>query len=524
MASNVQFPCDEAVIQTGPEAQPCAKRQKTWVLVATILGSSMAFIDGTVVNVALPFIQAQFNATVSEFQWVVESYALFLAALILLGGSLGDHFGRKRIFGIGIAVFTIASIACGLAQDVTQLILARALQGIGGALLVPGSLAIISATFPESERGKAIGTWSAFTAITTAIGPVLGGWLVETLSWRWIFYMNVPITIAVVAILITYVPESRDPDARALDPIGAVLVTLGLGGVIYGLIESNTHSFGHPLVLGALVLGVISLIGFVISQRRISEPMLPLAIFESKTFTGANILTLLLYAGLGGALFFFPFNLLQVQGYSATAAGAAMLPLIAILFLMSRWSGGLVDRFGSKLPLIIGPLIAAAGFALMAVPGIGGPYWTTYFPAIVVLGLGMAISVAPLTTTVMNAVSERRAGLASGINNAVSRAAGLIAIAVMGIVVTLVFNQQLDTQLASLEAADGVIAEINAQRDQLAGITVPDSASSEMTENLDSAIDWSFIAAFRIAMLIAALLAVLSALSALLLIEGKRRD
>lgn len=528
MANSVRPPCDEGVMHATPAPSPtraAAHNVGPWILAATILGSSMAFIDGTVVNVALPVLQRDLQATVADVQWVVEAYSLFLAALILVGGSLGDHYGRRRIFAIGVALFALASVGCGFSADTTQLILARAIQGIGGALLVPGSLAIISASFDAKQRGKAIGTWSGFTAITAALGPVLGGWLIQNASWRWVFFINVPLAIAVLVLLFWRVPESRDVDSpRKLDWWGASLVTLGLGGVVYGLIEASTLGLGHPLVLGALAVGVIALIAFFLLESRIAAPMLPLNLFRSRNFRGANILTLLLYAALGGALFFVPFNLIQVQHYSPTAAGAALLPLILIMFLLSRWAGGLVNRYGARLPLVVGPIIAALGYALFALPDIGGSYWTTYFPAVVVLGVGMVISVAPLTTTVMGAVEQHFAGIASGINNAVSRTAGLLAIAVQGIVVASIFASSLDQRLASSPFSTEVRHAIAAQHSKLLGITIPTGVSSGMHAQLVQAINESFVYGFRIAMLIAAALSLAAALSAWLSIEGRQKE
>jgi len=367
----IRQPCDEGVIIAQKSTAPCAKKLGRWVLAATILGSSMVFIDGTVVNVALPALQTSLNATVTDVQWVVEAYALFLAALLLLGGSLGDHFGRKRIYAIGISVFVLASIWCGLSPNIFQLIVARAVQGVGGAMLVPGSLAIISASFPEAERGKAIGTWSGSTAITTAMGPVLGGWLIEHVSWRAVFFLNVPLALVTLALVFIFVPESRDEEESGkLDLTGAALATAGLGTIVYGLIESSRLGWQNPIVIATLAGGAIVLAIFIVVEARKRHPMMPLTLFHSGNFTGANLLTLFLYAALAGTLFFLPLNLIQVQGFTATAAGAASLPFILIMFLLSRWSGGLVKRYGSRLPLIVGPLIATAGFALFVLPGV----------------------------------------------------------------------------------------------------------------------------------------------------------
>lgn len=514
-------PCDEAVIRASEASAPCRSYSEAWILAATILGSSMSFIDGTVVNVALPVLQADLKATVADVQWVVEAYALFLSALILVGGSLGDRYGRRRIFAIGIALFTAASVGCGLAQTTLELIVARAVQGVGGALLVPGSLAIISASFTEEKRGRAIGTWSGFSAITAGFGPLFGGFLIEHVSWRAIFFINVPIAVVVLAILFRHVPESRDESAARLDLVGAVLCTFGLGGIVYGLIESSVLSFSDPVVIASLVLGVIILIAFVYAEAHSSAPMMPLDLFRSRNFSGANILTLLLYGGLGGALFFVPFDLIRVQGYSATAAGAAFLPFILLMFLLSRWSGGLVTRFGGKLPLVVGPIIAAAGMALFARPDIGGSYWTTFFPASVVLGLGMTIAVAPLTTVVMGAVESRHAGIASGINNAASRAASLIAIAALSVVAVQEFAHSLDGRLNSLRVSPHLYQLIDAQRTRLADARVPSVVTGHARTALHRAIAESFVSSFRLAVLIGAAMALASALTAAVMIEGK---
>jgi EmrB/QacA subfamily drug resistance transporter len=522
MANIVRQPCDEGIIKSRVAAAPCTKATGPWILAATILGSSMTFIDGTVVNVALPALQANLNATVVDVQWIVESYALFLAALLLVGGSLGDHFGRRLIFSLGVALFTLASVWCGVAPDIKQLIIARAVQGVGGALLVPGSLAIISASFGDEERGQAIGTWSGFTAITAAVGPVVGGWLIEHVSWRAIFFINVPLATVVLVLVLRHVPESRDEwGSGGLDWLGAALTTVSLGAIVYGLIESSRLGFGHPQVLIALVCGVAVSMMFILVEERKRNPMVPLNLFRSRNFSGANLLTLFLYTALSATLFFFPLNLIQVQGYTATAAGAASLPFILIIFFLSRWSGGLVNRYGAKLPLVVGPIIAALGFALFIRPRIGGSYWTTFFPAVVVLGFGMAMSVAPLTTTVMDAVRKNSAGIASGINNAVSRTAGLLAVATLGLVMLHTFNHSLDRRLSKVEITPEVHRSLDDQRLRLAGAEIPGNLDPEKRIMLKQAIGESFVSGFRLIMMIAVTLALLSALVAWLLIQGK---
>jgi EmrB/QacA subfamily drug resistance transporter len=520
MANIGRPPCDEGVIRTSRALAPCTRAAAPWVLAATIIGSAMAFIDGTVVNVALPQMQQRLGATAVDAQWIVEAYALFLAALILVGGSLGDHYGRRRIFLLGVGIFTVASVACALALTPQQLIAARAVQGVGGALLVPGSLAIIGASFREEDRGKAIGTWSGFSGITTAIGPVVGGYLVDNVSWRAAFLLNVPLATAVILIAVRYVPESRDPDSRRLDVPGAVLATVGLGGIVYGLINSSLAGFGSAAVILSLFLGTLALVAFVAREQRTQDPMLPLTLFRSRNFSGANLLTLLLYAALGGALYFLPFALIQVHGYSATAAGSAFLPFVIITFLMSRWAGGLVTRYGARLPLIIGPVIAATGFILFAIPGTEGSYWTTFFPAIVVLGFGMSFVIAPLTTTALNSVEGRHSGLASGVNNAVSRTASLIAIPVLGIFVFVVFSASLDAQVATLDLSQGAHQQLEAQKVNLGAAQVPEGLGDE-TAAVQRAIRESFVAGFRVAMFVAVGLALASAVAAGFMIEGK---
>jgi EmrB/QacA subfamily drug resistance transporter len=524
MPGFIQEPCDKNVIRSAAATAPCSKSAGRWVLVATTLASSMAFIDSTVVNVALPALQANLNATIVDVQWVIEAYSLLLAALLLVGGSLGDHYGRRRIFLLGVAIFALASAWCGCAFDIRQLIVARAVQGFGAALLIPGSLAIISSSFPENERGRAIGTWSGFSAITTAIGPVLGGWLIEHVSWRAVFFINIPIALLVIFISLRAVPESSDKESAKLDWLGAIIGTVGLGALVYGLIESSRLGLSDRSVIVVLVAAIFILIVFLFVEARLSQPMLPLPLFRSRTFTGTNLLTFLLYAALGGTLFFLPLNLIQIQHYPPTAAGAVLLPFILIMSLLSRWSGGLVTVYGPRLPLIVGPIIVAAGYALFILPRVGGSYWTTFFPPIVVLGLGMAITVAPLTTTVMSSVSQNRAGVASGVNNAVARTAGLLAIAVLGIVMVQVFKHNLDRRLAESKLPTSVIKSVETQSTKLAAIIIPENLDLATKQLIRQAIDKSFVAGFRSVMAIGATLAGASALITLILIRANPRN
>lgn len=474
----------------------------------------MAFIDGTVVNVALPALQSAFLASIADVQWVVEAYALLLAALLLAGGSLGDRFGRRKVYVVGVAIFAVASAWCGLARNIDMLVWARSIQGLGAALLVPGSLALITASFPESTRGQAIGTWSGFSAITAAIGPVIGGWLIEHSTWRWVFFLNLPLALTVI-LLSARVPESRNERAsHHLDWLGAMLATLGLAGVTYALIEWPARArHDGTLIAAAAGFGAAALAAFVAVEHWSKAPMVSLKLFRSRNFAGANLLTLFLYASLGGLMFFFPMDLIQIQHYTATQAGMAFLPFVAIMFGLSRWAGGLVARYGSRLPLTVGPLVAACSFALFAVAPQNGNYWAAFFPAVLVMGLGMAISVAPLTTTVMNAVPDSESGVASGINNAVSRLAALLAVAAFGAILVTVFNHSLDQHLAQLTLNPNARAQIDAARPQLAAAHNSDSV-------IQHAIAESFLSGYRAVIWIAAGLAALGSITAWLLIES----
>jgi EmrB/QacA subfamily drug resistance transporter len=415
-----------------------------WVLLGTVLGSGIASIDATVVGIALPAIGRDFDTGLATLQWVVTAYTLTLAGLLLLAGALGDRYGRRLVFLIGVVWFAAASALCGFAPDAPTLIAARALQGVGAALLTPGSLAIIEASFRPADRGRAIGAWSGLSGVATAIGPFLGGWLVQAVSWRLIFFINLPVAAAVVAVTWRHVPESHDPQASGrVDLPGGALVTAGLIGVTYGLIEGPSRGWGSPAVLGALVAGALLLVAFAAWQRRAAHPMLPLELFSSRQFTATNLVTFVIYGALGGALFLLPIQLQQVSGYTALAAGTALLPVTLVMLTLSARSGALAARIGPRLQMSVGPVAVGLGLALFARIDAGGDYLTEVLPAVVVFGFGLAVTVAPLTATVLAAVPARHAGMASAVNNDVARAAGLIAVAVLPAIAGIAGSQYL---------------------------------------------------------------------------------
>jgi EmrB/QacA subfamily drug resistance transporter len=489
-----------------------AEYSRNWVLAATILGSSMEFIDGTVVNVALPSLQSSLAATGAQAQWVVEAYALFISSLLLIGGSLGDRFGLRRTFLCGVILFTCASIWCGLSPGIEQLLIGRCLQGIGGALLVPNSLALLSAYFQGAARGRAIGTWSGFASIMTAFGPVLGGWITQHRSWRAIFFLNVPIALATAWIILRRTrPRETRTKGRPLDLPGALLVTIGLSCLTFGLLEWSSQRTG-PQICGAI--GLLLLLLFVLVERHSRSPLVPMDFFRNRNFTGANLLTLFLYGALSAAFFYLPLNLIQAQHYSPTRAGAATLPMVLLMFLLSRWAGGLVERHGSRKPLIIGPLVAAVGFVLFALPGVGESYWTTYFPAMLFLGFGMTISVAPLTTLVMSSVTQNRAGAASGINNAVSQTAALLAIALSAPIFFACFRMVLPNQMNAAGVPPQLARQLQAQQ-QLLGAIRTDNPEGRI------AIDRAFVDAFRLIAVLAASASAAAGITALVTIRDQ---
>lgn len=495
-----------------------------WVLLATILASSMAFIDSTALNVALPALQADLGASGTQLLWIVNAYQLLLSALILVGGSLGDMYGRRRVFVLGVLLFAAASAACGLSPSGELLIAARAFQGAGGALMVPGSLAIISAAFSQETRGRAIGTWSAFTTVTTIIGPVLGGYLASAGLWRGVFYLNLPLAAVVLAATYRGVPESRDKRADELDLPGTLLIVLGLGGITFGAIEAPERSLTDPSVLISLAAGGAALLAFIPVERRRRSPIVPLVLFRSDTFAGANLLTFLLYAALQAAFFFLPLTLIQAHGYESRAAGLSLLPFTILLAALSRWSGDMIERTGPRLFLVAGPALTSLGFLLMSLPELtGGPgqYWTTFLPGIAVAGLGMGLTVAPLTTTVMGAVPERSMGAASGINNAVSRVAGVLAIAVLGALALSNFRATLIDRAQDLGLSPNAVGALEEEARNFGEASVPEIVPADQQMEVERAIAGSLADTFQLVALLCAGMAGASAVLGGVWIEGK---
>lgn len=499
-----------------------------WVLLSTVLASSMAFVDSTALNVALPALQTDLQTTAVELLWILNGYLLMLASLILVGGSLGDHLGRKRVFMSGIILFMVASLACGLAPTAGLLIIARVVQGIGGALLIPGSLAIITATFDRSQRGRAIGTWSAATTIVFVIGPALGGVLAQAGLWRGVFLINLPLGIVSLLILYRYVPESRDEEVSSrIDIPGAVLATLSLAGLSYGFISAPDFGFGDARIIVSLGAGLLALIAFILVESRSDHPMMPLHLFRSRTFSGTNLLTLFLYGAGSMYSFFLSLNLVQVQGYSESEAGLAFVPFALVVSVLSPWAGGLVDRYGPRLPLIIGPTLVGIGFAVIGSIGQTNgwaSYWTTFFPGVILYGLGMGITIAPLTTSVMSSVATHYSGTASGINNAVSRTAGVLTTAILGGLALFFFIDALSLRTDGIDLSQEARAELRIEAQKLAGAVAPEAVPPEHVSAVEQSIRLAFIDTFQVVLLICASMAILSAIMAALLVEKQLGD
>ena len=493
-------------------------RQKRLTLVACILGSAIVFIDGTVVNVALPAIREDLHAGLATQQWVMEAYLLMLGSLILIGGSLSDLFGRRRVFTLGVVGFGATSALCAIAPSAATLVVARGLQGVAGALLVPSALATIIDTFPEEERGAAIGSWTAWGGISTLVGPLLGGLLIQVASWRLVFAISLVPIAGTLYLIRRFVPEHLDSTVhRHVDVLGAVLCATGLAGIVLGLIEQPEHGWGDPLVAGPLAVGAVSLALFVAQERRARGPMLPLELFRRRNFAVGNLATLALYSGIGAATFFLPVYLQQVAGYRPLEAGVALLPVTVVVFALSRRWGALSDRLGPRLFMSVGPLVAAAGLLLLMLAGRDAPYLSTVFPPMLVFGLGLSITVAPLTAAVLAGVDDEHAGVASGVNNAVARVAGLLAIGAVGAVVAAQFGSTLDDRLAGTRLDPRARAAVERARSH--PLTVADGEGAAVrAASVDASVD-----AFRAGMAASALLAVLGGLVSAAGIENPRR-
>ena len=496
-----------------------------WIMASVILASAMAFIDSTALNVVLPSLQKDLNATGTDLFWLLNSYLLMLAALILPGGSLGDKLGRKKIFMIGITVFILASAACGFAPTVFYIIIFRTIQGIGGALMIPGSLSIINSSFGKTERGKAIGTWSAVTTLVTIGGPILGGALADAGLWRIIFFINIPIGIISLIILWRKVPESSDEETtHSLDYAGAFAIVAGLALLTYGFLKIPKTGFNNWQVYISLTTGILSLIVFIIIEKRSNHPMMPLHLFSNKTFSGANLLTFFLYAALFSAMLFLTLNMVQVQGYSQLQAGLTLLPFTILLILISRWSGGLVDKYGPRWFLILGPTVVASGLLFLSfIKETNGPseFWTTYFPGILLFGLGMSFTVTPLTTTVMGAVPDHFSGTASGVNNAISRISNVFANAIIGALAILFFAGSLNNSMKKMPVENSSKEKVMAQAANLGDAKVPVIIVGENKSKIEQAYKEGFIYAYVKVMRICVVMAALSAIMAFLFIKNE---
>ncbi|MET3980076.1 EmrB/QacA subfamily drug resistance transporter [Mucilaginibacter sp. UYP25] len=495
-----------------------------WIMVSSIMASAMAFIDSTALNVILPSLQKSLNASGTDLFWILNAYLLMLAALILMGGSLGDRLGRKKVFMVGIFIFILGSAACGFAPGVTLLIVFRMMQGIGGALMIPGSLSLISSSINPKERGKAIGTWSAFTTVVTMGGPVLGGTFGDAGLWRYIFFINIPIGIIALIILAKNVNEIKDDNSKqGLDFAGAIAIALGLAAVTFGFLRIPAVGLHNWQVYTSLGGGLMLLIAFVFIEKKSKYPMMPLQLFANLTFSGANLLTFFLYAGLGAGMLFLGLNMVQVQGYSQLQSGLTFLPFTVLMITIARFAGALADKHGPRLLLIGGPAAAGAGLLILSfVKQTAGPsdYWTTFFPGILVFGLGMSFTVAPLTAAVMGSVSDHFSGAASGVNNALTRIANVFANAILGALAVLFFSGALQGQLKNGKLNDKQRRVIEQQSVNLGNAKVPYGFEVKDKAAIEKAYKNSFIAAYGNIMRIAAGLGFLGALMAVLFIRN----
>jgi len=495
-----------------------------WIMASSIMASAMAFIDATALNVVLPSLQKNLNASGTDLFWILNAYLLMLAALILIGGSLGDKLGRKKVFMVGILIFIIGSTACGFAPSVTLLVIFRMLQGIGGALMIPGSLSLISSSINPNERGKAIGTWSAFTTFVTMGGPVLGGAFGDAGLWRYIFFINIPIGIFALTVLAKQVKEIKDEDTKqSLDLAGAVAIALGLAAVTFGFLRIPAVGLSNWQVYTSLITGALLLVAFVVIEKKSKLPMMPLQLFSNLTFSGANLLTFFLYAGLGAGMLFLGLNMVQVQGYSQLQSGLTFLPFTILMITIARFAGALADKHGPRLLLIVGPALAGLGLLILSfVKQTAGPsaYWTTFFPGIVVFGLGMSFTVAPLTTAVMGSVSDHFSGTASGVNNALTRIANVFANAILGALAVLLFTGALQGEIKNIKLNNKQKQEVIKQSVNLGNAKVPDTLTGQDKITIQTAYKNSFISAYGNIMRISAGLGFLASLMAVLFIKN----
>lgn len=494
-----------------------------WVLLATLLASSTVFLLGTVVIVALPAIQSYFNTTVSSLQWVINANLLTLSSLILIGGSLGDRFGRKRVFIIGVSLFTMGAVLSGLAWTSGWLITFQALQGLGSALMVPQNLAIINACFAERERGQAIGLWAGLSGGVAAVGPWLGGWLIEALSWRVVFFIVVPISLIAICIAAIFIPENKELKARKLDWRGTILILLGLAGITYGFIDVPISGWESSPVLISLVGGAIAIALFLWFELRLAEPLVPRRLFKNPLVIGANLVTFLLYFALNGILLFTVLNLQQAQGYSPAVAGAALLPPIILITFLAGPAGALADKIGPRWQMVVGPVLVALGIESLAAAGTNAGYLRYFFPGFVLFGLGMSLVIAPLTKSALT-VEPEFSGIASGVNNAVARIAALMAVAILGVAVLTAFSSHLNDTLSASGLSEPEQTQILNQADKLGGIDVPETFNPTSRLAAENAIEESFVYGFRRAVRICSLLAFASAVIAFLIIRNPRRQ
>jgi EmrB/QacA subfamily drug resistance transporter len=495
------------------------------ILVVAILGTGIVFLDQTAVNVAIPSIQSDLQGDIGDLQWIIDSYLLTLSVTLLIGGALGDLYGRVRVYNAGMLLFLVASVACGLAPTSGWLIAARALQGVGGGIMVPGALAIINASTAPERRGRVLGTWATFSPLITLAGPIVGGFLVDNVSWRAIFFLNIPLGIVAMLVAVRHVPDSRNEEAGGrLDWAGLIALVLGLGGLLFALIEGPRLGWTDPLVVATLLIGILGLATFVIVESRVPAPLVPLHHFRNRTFSGINLMTLILFAGLGGPFFFLTLNLQQVQGYSASAAGLAIIPIALSIFLLSRPVGRLSDRIGPRPILITGVLLMSAGFLLLLRPALDASYWSAWFPAILVYGIGIACMVVPLTTIALGALPQRNSGIASGVNNSASRIGQMLSVAILGAVLAGGFRSSLVRRGQELGLPQGVLDALFEQARNLGATQAPVGLPADIAAAVEQLIRLSFVDAFRLIMLLSAAFVLTSLVVLLLMVRPEAQS